>query len=351
MSKIKVLVIDDSAVTRQVLTKIISADAALQVIDTALDATIALRKIEKHQPDVITLDLELPKIDGITFLKKLMKDNPMPVVVISSLSQRSSRKAIEALEAGALEIITKPDVSSPEKLAEVAANIHEAIKAAFEAKLSKSSFKQTESSIETRQLKAQIKTSSSHIVAIGASTGGTEAIKEILCQLPPTSPGIVIVQHMPEMFTRSFAERLNTLCDIIVKEAEDNDEVIDGRALIAPGNKHITVVERGKRFFVRLSTAEKVNRHRPSVDVLFRSLARIAGQHTLGILLTGMGEDGAAGLLEIRNKGGHTVAQDRGSSVVFGMPRRAIELGAACDVLSLTQISKCIQNQSYVYEK
>jgi two-component system chemotaxis response regulator CheB len=349
MRNIKVLVIDDSAVTRMVLTKIISADPELQVVDTALDAFIAVRKIEKFRPDVITLDLELPRMDGITFLKELMSKSPIPVVVISSVSERGSRKAIEALEAGAVDVITKPDVSSPDKLLAVAQNIHEAIKGAYEARINKKILVNRPTPLTL--VKTGQRNASTKIIAIGASTGGTEAIRDILCSLSPTSPGIVIAQHMPEMFTKSFAERLNSLSNIIVKEAEENDEVTDGCAFIAPGNKHMVIVSRGGKYFIHLNTHEKVNRHRPSVDVLFKSVANVAGSNAVGILLTGMGEDGAAGLLEIKNNGGHTIAQDKTSSIVFGMPRRAIELGAACEVLSLNQIAKYIQTQICVYEK
>jgi two-component system chemotaxis response regulator CheB len=248
-----------------------------------------------------------------------------------------------------VEVITKPDVSSPEKLSAVTITIHEAIKAAFHAQVSKK--------ISPARLplsapsKNHRKNSSSKVIAIGASTGGTEAIKDILCSLSATCPGIVIVQHMPELFTRSFAERLNSLSNILVKEAEENDEIVDGCALIAPGNKHVTVVNRSGKYFVHLGAGEKVNRHRPSVDVLFTSVARMCGSSATGILLTGMGEDGAAGLLEMKNTGAFTIAQDKITSVVFGMPRRAIELGAACSILPLDQIVTYIQQQTSAYEK
>lgn len=349
MRNINVLVIDDSAVTRQVLTKIISADPELQVVDTALDAFIAVRKIEKFKPDVITLDLELPRMDGLTFLRELMSKSPIPVVVISSAGERGSRKAIEALEAGAVEVISKPDVSSPEKLLAVSQSIHEAIRAAFHAEVRKRTRDIRRSNLVVQ--KSLVKNASTRLIAIGASTGGTEAIKDVLSDLPSGCPGIVIVQHMPELFTKSFAERLNTLSSMNVKEAEDRDEVVDGRALIAPGNKHMTIVNRHGKYVVKLNSEDKVNRHRPSVDVLFRSVAQVAGLNAMGILLTGMGEDGAAGLLEIKRSGGHTVAQDRASSVVFGMPRRAIEIGAASEILPLSQISKYIQTEICLYEK
>jgi two-component system chemotaxis response regulator CheB len=348
MRKIKVLIIDDSAVTRQILNKIISADSELEVVDTAIDPIIAVRKIEKYQPDVITLDLELPRMDGLTFLRKLMNQNPIPVVIISSVTEKGSRNAIQALEAGAVEVISKPEVSSPEKLMSVSQNIQEAIKAAFEANVRKAvpvvpSFERVMFSAVTPS-KNYLKKQSESIIAIGASTGGTEALRHILTDVPVDTPGILVVQHMPELFTKSFAERLNALCKIIVKEAEDNDEVVDGRALIAPGNKHMMLVKRSGKYFVKLLDTEKVNRHRPSVDVLFRSVAKEAGQFAQGILLTGMGEDGAAGLLEMKKSGGHTIAQDKDSSIVFGMPRRAIELGAATDVLSLNQIASFLNH-------
>jgi two-component system chemotaxis response regulator CheB len=350
MRKIKVLIIDDSAVTRQILNKIISGDAELEVVDTALDALIAVKKIEKYQPDVITLDLELPRMDGLTFLKKLMSHSPIPVVIISSVTEKGSRNAIKALELGAVEVISKPEVSSPEKLVSVSQNIQEAIKAAFHANVRKlvAAENQQQDSVTklTRPVisKNHFKKQSTSIIAIGASTGGTEALRQILTDVPVHSPGILVVQHMPEMFTKSFAERLNSLCSIVVKEAEDNDEVIDGQALIAPGNRHMVLIKHSGKYFVRLLDTDKVNRHRPSVDVLFSSVAKLAGAHAQGILLTGMGDDGAVGLLEMKNARGHTIAQDKESSIVFGMPRRAIELGAACDILSLNEITRFLNH-------
>jgi two-component system chemotaxis response regulator CheB len=351
MRKIKVLIVDDSAVTRQVLNKIISEDSELEVVDTAIDAIIAARKIEKYRPDVITLDLELPRVDGLTFLKELMRTNPLPTVVIASMSARGSKKAIQALEAGAVEVITKPDISSPEKLKSVSQNIQQSIKAAFEANVKNSAMPFNEKTYLTESPKNYAKTASRRIIAIGASTGGTDALKNILCDMPLNCPGIVIVQHMPEVFTKSFADRLNSLSKIIVKEAEDNDEITDGCAFIAPGNKHMAIVGRSGKFFIRITTQEKVNRHRPSVDVLFKSVAAVAGAGSQAVLLTGMGDDGAIGLLEIRHSGGHTIAQDKSSSVVFGMPKRAIDLGAANEVLSLDQIAKYLTTQNYSYEK
>jgi two-component system, chemotaxis family, protein-glutamate methylesterase/glutaminase len=348
MNKIKVLIIEDSAVTRQVLSKIISEDHDLVVVDTAIDPFIALRKIEKYRPDVITLDLELPRMDGLTFLKQLMMDNPIPVVIISSVTEKGSRNAIKALELGAVEVISKPDVSSPEKLVAVTQTIHESIKAAYNArviKLKESSAFGTGTPIKFKlPSKSQIKKQSTSIIAIGASTGGTEALRQILTDVEVGIPGILIVQHMPESFTKSFAERLNSLCNIIVKEAEDHDEVMDGQALIAPGNKHMILTRYSGKYVVRLLDTEKVNRHRPSVDVLFRSVAREAGSRAQGILLTGMGEDGAAGLLEMKNAGAYTIAQDKETSVVYGMPKRAAELGAATDILPLHQISHLLNN-------
>jgi two-component system chemotaxis response regulator CheB len=348
MDKIRVLIIDDSAVTRQVLSKIISGDQDLEVVDTALDALIAIKKIEKYQPDVITLDLELPRMDGLTFLKQLMTTKPIPVVIISSVTEKGSHNAIRALELGAVEIISKPEVSSPEKLVEVSQNIQEAVKAAFSAQVRKLSqpvnSQQWKSINYTVRPKNHFKKQSRNVIAIGASTGGTEALRQILMEVPVNTPGILIVQHMPELFTRSFAERLNSLCNIIVKEASDNDEVIDGQALIAPGNKHMILIKNSGKYFIKLLDSDKVNRHRPSVDVLFKSVAREAGVNAQGFLLTGMGEDGAAGLLEIKNSGGYTIAQDKESSVVYGMPKRAMEMGAAEEILSLTQIASFLNH-------
>jgi two-component system chemotaxis response regulator CheB len=344
MRKIKVLIIEDSAVTRQVLNRIISSDEELEVVDTAIDPLIAVRKIEKFNPDVITLDLELPRMDGLTFLKKLMDQSPMPVVVISSMTEKGSRNAIRALELGAVEVITKPDISSPEKLMDVSQDIQQAIKAAFQVNVGRlvPGLVRVSDELKSHNIisrKFYPRNNSSKIIALGASTGGTEALKNILMELHPDSPGVLVVQHMPAGFTKSFAERLNTLCTIDVKEAEDRDEVIDGRVLIAPGNKHMVLVQLSGKFFVRIMNTAKVNRHRPSVDVLFSSVAKRAGALAKAILLTGMGEDGAAGMLEIKNAGGHTIAQDKDSCVVFGMPRRAIEIGAATDILPLNKIA------------
>jgi two-component system, chemotaxis family, protein-glutamate methylesterase/glutaminase len=346
MDKIKVLIIEDSAVTRQVLNKIISGDAELEVIDSAIDPFIALKKIEKNKPDVITLDLELPRMDGLTFLKNLMAENPIPVVVISSLTDRGSRKAIHALELGAVEVITKPEVSSPAKLENVSLNIRLAIKSAFQAKVRRRISVPLNDNYQKIAMPSKkiTRTESTTVMAIGASTGGTEAIKNILTSLSTECPGVLIVQHMPEVFTKSFADRLNQLCAIEVKEAEDLDEVVNGRALIAPGNRHMILVKRQSKFVIRLLDDEKVNRHRPSVDVLFKSVANEARSQSLGVLLTGMGEDGANGLLEIRNTGGFTIAQNKETSIVFGMPRRAIEIGAAMEVLSLKQIATTLNN-------
>lgn len=345
--KIKVLVVDDSAVVRQSLSEIIKSDSDLEVMGTASDPYVAAKKIRNEVPDVITLDIEMPKMDGLTFLKKIMSQHPIPVVIISSLTEKGTATAIKALEFGAVEIITKPQMYSKDFIYESKMRICEAIKAAAHAKVkrkvsSKSIVVQpkytADAVIPKGHAHSMIKTTEL-VVAVGASTGGTEALTEFLMALPPDSPGIVIVQHMPEKFTTSFAERLNDLCRITVKEAANGDSVIRGRALIAPGNFHTLLKRSGARYYVEVKQGQLVNRHRPSVDVLFRSTAKYAGANAIGIIMTGMGDDGARGLLEMKEEGAKTIAQDEKSCVVFGMPKEAIKMGAAEKVLSLEQIA------------
>ena len=338
MKPIKVLIIDDSAMTRSILQHIINSDAGLEVVGTAMDPIIAAKKIQLVKPDVITLDLEMPRMDGLTFLKKLNASTPTPVIVISGNSPRASKAAIEALDLGAIDIIEKPDISTPEKLSQVAYEICTAIKAAAEA------------SIRVNEIKAAIvkpvirdKTdvacgdNSSAFYVVGSSTGGPETLRQIFESLSACK-GIVVAQHMPAMFTKSFAERLNSLCSVQVKEAADGDYIRDNQILIIPGDYHGVIRQNRSGYFVELTRDEKVNRHRPSVDVLFDSASDVAGARATGIILTGMGDDGARGLLKIRSNGGRTIAQSAASCVVFGMPKRAIELGAACDILSPVEI-------------
>jgi len=348
--KIKVLVIDDSAVVRQSLTMILEMDKSIEVIATAQDPIFAAKKIIKEQPDVITLDIEMPRMDGLTFLKKLMSQHPIPVVVISSLTSKSTETGIKALEYGAVEIITKPKMNTKEFFEESKIQICDAVKAASRAKIKrKAIIRQMGLKVEPKYTadaiipKVKISTSmiktTEMVIAVGASTGGTDALRVFLEAIPADCPGIVIVQHMPEFFTRSFANRLNEICKITVQEAQNGDTVLRGKALIAPGNHHMLLKRSGAKYYVEISQGPLVNRHRPSVDVLFRSTARYAGANAIGIIMTGMGDDGAKGLLEMKEAGAKTVAQDEKSCVVFGMPHEAIKLDAAQKVLSLDRIA------------
>jgi two-component system chemotaxis response regulator CheB len=337
--KIKVLVIDDSAVIRQTLTTLLNQDPEITVIGVAADPYIAVAKIAEEIPDVITLDVEMPRMDGLTFLRKLMSQHPIPVVIISSLTDRGTESAIMAMEYGAVTVMKKPDSYS--MLNMDTHFIIDAVKAASKAKIKRRSQQenlQRAVKVKTPYSSSMIQTTDK-VIAVGASTGGTEAILDFLQAMPIDSFGIVVVQHMPEMFTRSFAERLNRICDITVKEAAQGDTVIRGRALIAPGNKHMELKRSGARYYVDLNDQDPVNRHRPSVDVLFNSTAKYAGKNAIGIIMTGMGADGAAGLLEMKNAGAETVAQNEETCVVFGMPKEAIRLGAAKKVLPLNLIA------------
>jgi two-component system chemotaxis response regulator CheB len=340
--KIKVLIVDDSAVIRQSLTSIFHKDGEIEVIGTAADPFIAASKIAEEVPDVITLDVEMPRMDGITFLRKIMSQHPIPVVVISSLTEKGTESAILAMEYGAVSVLKKP--TSYSMLASDTNYIIDAVKSAAKATLKRRS--QNKNADRIAKVKNPFNESMAQttdkVIAVGASTGGTEAILEFLQAMPIDSFGIVIVQHMPEMFTRSFAERLNKICDITVKEAAQGDSVIRGRALIAPGNKHMELKRSGARYYVDLNDHDPVNRHRPSVDVLFRSTAKYAGKNAIGVIMTGMGADGAAGLLEMKNEGAETVAQNEESCVVFGMPKEAIKLGAANKTLALDKIASYV---------
>ena len=333
--KIRVLIVDDSAVVRQTMADILSSDPHIEVMATAADPFVAADRIREEVPDVITLDVEMPRMDGITFLQKIMSQHPIPVVMCSSLTDDGSQTALKALEYGAVEIIQKPRMGTKQFLEESKVRICDVVKAAAQARVKKISAvkpraiepKLSADVIISRSTsKAMIETTEK-VVVIGASTGGTEALRAFLQVLPADSPGIVIVQHMPEGFTRAFSERLNTLCSITVKEAENNDSVVRGRALIAPGNHHLLLKRSGARYFVEIKDGPLVSRHRPSVDVLFRSAARYAGKNAVGVIMTGMGDDGAKGMLEMKEAGAFTIAQDEATSVVFGMPNEAIKLG------------------------
>jgi two-component system chemotaxis response regulator CheB len=338
MKEIKVLVIDDSAVVRQTLTHLLNQDESINVIGTAADPYIAALKLREEVPDVITLDVEMPRMDGLTFLRKLMSQHPIPVVIISSLTAKGTESAILAMEYGAVAVLKKPSSYSMSSMD--VQQIIDGVKSAAKSRLRRRSQAVAEHEpVMRKQLSQSMVQTTDKVIALGASTGGTEAILEFLQAMPIDSYGIAIVQHMPEVFTRSFAERLNRICDISVKEASHGDSIIRGRALIAPGNKHMEIKRSGARYFVELNDQDPVNRHRPSVDVLFKSAARFAGKNAIGVILTGMGADGAVGLLEMKNAGAQTVAQNEETCVVFGMPKEAIKLDAADKVLPLNKIA------------
>ncbi len=344
--KIKVLIVDDSALVRQTLTDVLSSDPEIEVIGTAGDPFVAAERIAQQLPDVITLDIEMPRMDGLTFLQKIMSQHPIPVVICSSLAEEGAQSTLKALEYGAVEIITKPRLGSKQFLEESQLMVCQAVKAAAAARLRPHSAHVVEpklnaDSVLSRATGAMIATTEK-IVAIGASTGGTEALRVLLEALPANAPGMVIVQHMPELFTRAFAQRLDGLCEISVKEAEANDTVLRGRALIAPGNHHMLLKRSGARYFVDIKEGPLVCRHRPSVDVLFRSAARYAGQNAVGVIMTGMGDDGANGMLEMKEAGAVTIAQDEETCVVFGMPNEAIKRNAVDRILPLPSIARAI---------
>jgi len=345
--KIRVLIVDDSAVVRQTLSEVLSSDPEIEVIATAGDPFVAAERIRDQVPDVMTLDIEMPRMDGLTFLKKLMAQHPIPVVICSSLAEEGTQSGLKALEYGAVDIITKPRMGTKQFIEESCITICQTVKAAARARLRtpKPSHvvepKLTADAILSPATHAMVETTEK-IVVIGASTGGTEALKTLLETLPADTPGIVIVQHMPELFTRAFANRLDGLCEITVKEAESNDSVIRGRALIAPGTHHLLLKRSGARYYVEIKDGPLVCRHRPSVDVLFRSAARYAGRNAVGVILTGMGDDGARGMLEMKQAGATNIAQDEATSVVFGMPKEAIKLGGVDKVLPLTSIAASI---------
>jgi two-component system chemotaxis response regulator CheB len=335
VNKIRVLIVDDSAIVRKVFSEELSKYPDIEVVGTAPDPYVARDKIVSLKPDVITLDIEMPRMDGLTFLRKLMKHYPVPTVVVSSLTTKGGKLTLEALDIGAVDVIAKPGAAY--SVGDMSAQLAEKIRGAARARISK----RTEDDNDTARqqpMKALAQTSNK-VIAIGASTGGTEALKTLLVQMPSNSPGMVIVQHMPANFTTAFAERLNGLCQITVKEAKDNDSVSHGTALIAPGNYHMLLRRSGARYYVEVKTGPMVHHQRPAVDVLFKSTAQYAGANSIGVILTGMGADGAAGLLDMKNMGAGTIAQDEKSCVVFGMPKEAIKLGAADKVLPLEKIA------------
>jgi two-component system chemotaxis response regulator CheB len=336
---IKVLIVDDSALIRGVMKEIISAQPDMEVVGAAPDPLVARDLIKQTNPDVLTLDVEMPKMDGLDFLERLMRLRPMPVLMVSSLTERGSEITLRALELGAVDYITKPKMSIQSGMLEYAELIAEKIRIAARARV-----RATPPPLAQGQGRAALASvrnpliSSEKLIIIGASTGGTEAIKEFLIQLPSDSPGVLITQHMPEGFTRSFANRLDKLCKISVKEAEGGERVLPGHAYLAPGHSHLKLVRSGANYMTQLDDGPPVNRHRPSVDVLFESAAHAAGKNAVGVILTGMGKDGAAGMLKMKEAGAYTLAQDEATCVVFGMPREAIAIGAAHDVGPLSEL-------------
>ena len=330
---IKVLIVDDSALIRSVMSEIVNSQPDMEVVATAPDPLVARELIKRHNPDVLTLDVEMPKRDGLDFLEKLMRLRPMPVLMVSSLTERGSEITMRALELGAVDFVTKPKISIQTGMREYTELIADKIRAASRARIKR----MVPCGTPVPQLSALRSPliSSEKLIIIGASTGGTEAIREFLMQMPSDCPGILIAQHMPEGFTSSFAKRLDSLCKISVVESQGNERVLPGHAYIAPGHSHLLLTRSGANYMTSIEQSPPVNRHRPSVDVLFRSAAQAAGKNAVGVILTGMGKDGAAGMLDMRNAGAHNFAQDEASCVVFGMPREAIALGAAHEVGSL----------------
>jgi two-component system, chemotaxis family, protein-glutamate methylesterase/glutaminase len=339
---IRVLVVDDSALMRRVLSDLIGRDPGIVVVGTAPDARIAADKIRTLEPDVLTLDVEMPGMDGLAFLETIMRSRPLPVIMVSSLTSRGSDVTLRALELGAIDFVLKPHIDLTTNVPGVVPEIVEKIKAAAVARprLLHRPVTNGQHAPAPPVARPTFTGSRPRIIAVGASTGGTEAIREVLAGLPANAPGIVIVQHMPERFTKAFAERLDRLCAVRVKEAQNGDRVLQGHVLIAPGNFHMRVRRDGWSYDVAVDQAAPVNRHRPSVDVLFESVAAAAGRNAVGVLMTGMGADGAQGLLAMKRGGAHTIAQDEATSIVFGMPKEAILLGAADHVVPLAEISK-----------
>lgn len=359
---IRVLICDDSAVMRALLADIIGREPGMEVVGTAADALVAREMIRNREPDVLTLDVEMPQMDGLAFLERLMRLHPMAVVMISSFTERGSDASLRALELGALEIVGKPAARSPEALAEYAGQLVERIRAAHQAwermrgatrprplvrpivppPVAALSAVRSDAASRSAPLATAARGAGGRIIFIGASTGGTEAIKEVLQRLPAATPPILIVQHMPEMFTTSFARRLDGLSAMRVKEAESGERIVPGTVYIAPGHSHLSIRRAGTGYQCELARSEPVNRHRPAVDVLFRSAAEQVGAAAVGVLLTGMGKDGAAGLRQMRDAGAWTIAQDQDSCVVYGMPREAAALGAAVQVLPLSEIAASV---------
>jgi two-component system chemotaxis response regulator CheB len=353
VKKIKVMIVDDSAVVRQVVTALLSTAPDMEVLAVAADPLLAIERLKVHWPDVFVLDIEMPKMDGITFLRKIMSERPTPVVICSSLTEKGAQTTMEALASGAVSIITKPKLGLKDFLQDASDDLINAVRAASRvnvkrlvppARAEPPAAKNTADVILAPGCRAMTQTTE-RVVALGTSTGGTQALEAILTSLPKLTPGLLIVQHMPEKFTAAFAARLNGLCQIEVKEAQSSDRVLQGRALIAPGGKHMVLKRSGANYYVDVVDGPLVNRHRPSVDVLFRSVAKSAGANALGVIMTGMGDDGAAGLLEMRNAGARTLAQDEETCVVYGMPKEAVKLGSVEKSVPLHAIGREILQQ------
>ncbi|ACC72139.1 chemotaxis response regulator protein-glutamate methylesterase [Paraburkholderia phymatum] len=356
MQKIKVLCVDDSALIRSLMTEIINSQPDMTVVATAPDPLVARELIKQHNPDVLTLDVEMPRMDGLDFLEKLMRLRPMPVVMVSSLTERGSEITLRALELGAVDFVTKPKVGIRDGMLDYSEKLADKIRAAARARVRQAAPAQ-HAPASSAQAGAAAHAASpaplfnnplvstEKLIIVGASTGGTEAIREVLVPLPPDAPAVLIAQHMPPGFTKSFAQRLNGLCRITVKEAEHGERVLPGHAYIAPGHAHLLLARSGANYIAHLSDDPPVNRHRPSVDVLFRSAAQHAGKNAVGVILTGMGRDGAAGLLDMRKAGAYTLAQDEASCIVFGMPREAIAMGAADEIASLSEMSRRVMTR------
>ena len=359
MQKIKVLCVDDSALIRSLMTEIINGQPDMTVVATAPDPLVARELIKQHNPDVLTLDVEMPRMDGLDFLEKLMRLRPMPVVMVSSLTERGNEITLRALELGAVDFVTKPKVGIRDGMLEYAEKLADKVRAAARARVRPAARAHAPAAaagagahaahpagtpahapVHAAPMINNPLVSTEKLVIVGASTGGTEAIREVLQPLPPDAPAVLIAQHMPPGFTKSFAQRLNGLCRITVKEAEHGERVLPGHAYIAPGHAHLLLARSGANYIAHLSDEPPVNRHRPSVDVLFRSAALHAGKNAIGVILTGMGRDGAAGLLEMRQAGAFTFAQDEASCIVFGMPREAIAMGAADEIAPLAEMSR-----------
>ena len=342
MMRTKVLVVDDSALMRRLLTDLIQQDPSLEVVGSAADPMAAIEKIRSLNPDVLTLDVEMPRMDGLTFLEKLMRSHPLPVVMVSSLTESGCDTTLKALELGAVDFVTKPKLDLEAGTRELGHDILEKVRAAARARIRSRGNERNRPVAPAKAVRSTGLDLTHKVIAIGASTGGTEALREVLTALPADAPGVVVVQHMPEKFTRSFAARLDSLSALKVVEAQDGQRVLPGHAFIAPGNLHMKVVRSGAETRVRVGMSPPVNHHRPSVDVLFDSCARHLGANAVGVILTGMGSDGARGMLSMRDAGARTVAQDEASCVVYGMPKEAFEMGAAEEVQPLDRIPDAI---------